>query len=402
LERLYTMSEHEISRRDVINQSVLGQVSQVKAAELLGISDRHFRRLLKDYKKHGASALISKRRGKRSNNSLPEALKKRALKLVREKYCDFKPTLAAEKLREKHNIKLSAETLRLWMIEAGLWEARKRRTPRIHQTRQRRPRLGELIQADGSSHKWFEDRSGPCCLLGFIDDATGRIMHLKFAETESTESYFRALKEYLERHGRPQSLYTDRFSVFRINGEKYGYKDRGMTQVGRALKELDIDLICANSPQAKGRIERLFGTLQDRLVKELRLLGLSTMEQANQYLPQYIESHNAQFSVHAQHPDDAHKPLLAQHKLDDVFTYKEERTISKNLEVSYGPRLLQIISEKPTYAMRGAKVQVLETLTGEIKLVYQGKELSYKELLVKDRQGRILNSKTLIGKEIPA
>lgn len=248
---------------------------------------------------------------------------------------------------------------------------------------------------DGSPHAWFEDRADPCCLLGFIDDATSKIKHLKFVNVESTASYFTALQGYMRKHGKPNGYYSDRFSVFRVNNDKEGYRKAGLTQVGRALKELGVELICANSPQAKGRVERLFNTLQDRLVKEMRLKGISSIEAGNQYLEEYIEEHNRLFAVTANNPEDVHQPVTVE-DLERAFCYKEERQLSKNLEISYCGRILQIQAQAVSYALKGARVIVEETLARQIKIVYQGKALEYKELLVRDHQGQVKNRKEIL------
>jgi len=395
------MTLKDLDRYNTVSLVLSKRMTQLKAAELLGVSDRHFRRLIKKYKEGGASALISKRTGSPSNNRFPEEKKEKALKLLSSKYKGFGPTLASEKLLENEDIKVSKETVRKWMIAYNLWKGKKRRSPKIHQSRLRRSSYGELIQVDGSPHDWFEGRRPKCCLMGFIDDATSAVMHLQFVESESTEAYFRSIKEYLEKHGRPQALYTDRLSVFRINRSESTSKNAGLTQVGRALKELDIDLICANSPQAKGRIERLFNTLQDRLTKEMTLQGILSLEEANVFLPDYIKIHNAKFSVTPFSPEDLHRELLEVHNLEEILCYKSTRKLSKNLEISYEGRILQIETNRPSYSMRGAQVDVIESLDGDIKLFYGNQRLSFKELLVKDHQGRILDRKSLSGGAIP-
>ena len=287
---------------------------------------------------------------------------------------------------------ISVETTRQWIIKAGLWKLKQRKKLKIHQSRLRRSHRGELIQVDGSIHDWFEGRGLKCCLLGFIDDATSRIMYLKFVKSESTQSYFEAIKGYLNKNGKPKSFYTDRLNVFRVNNDKTGYKKSGLTQVGRALKELNITLICANSPQAKGRIERLFSTLQDRLVKEFRLNNISSIEEANAYIIKYIEKHNARFSIDPKEKEDLHEKVT-QEEISKALRYKEQRILSKNLEISYLGKILQIQVDRPTYAMRKATVEVIETLDRKIEIEYQGKKLKFKELLVKDRQGTIINKK---------
>ncbi len=216
------------------------------------------------------------------------------LELVRQNYRDFGPTLAAEALLERHGVEVSRETLRKWMVEAGLWLSRKQRRT-FHQPRLRRESYGELIQIDGSQHRWFEQRGEPCTLLVFIDDATSRLMQLRFVPSESTSSYFEALQGYLETHGCPVAFYSDKHSVFRMNRDAAG--GQGMTQFGRALAELNIEILCANSSQAKGRVERANRTLQDRLVKELRLAEISSVEAGNAFLPAFMERFNERFAV---------------------------------------------------------------------------------------------------------
>ncbi len=228
------------------------------------------------------------------------------IELVRSRYADFGPSLAAEVLFEKDGVKVSRETLRRWMVEDGLWLSRKQRRS-FHQPRLRREAYGELIQIDGSEHRWFEDRGARCSLLVFIDDATGKLMQLRFVPSESTSSYFDCLRGYLEAHGCPVAFYSDKHTVFRMNRDAQG--GQGMTQFGRALAELNIEIICANSSQAKGRVERVNRTLQDRLVKELRLVGVCDMGPGNAFLPEFLERFNEKFSVRAAKPDNLHRRL---------------------------------------------------------------------------------------------
>lgn len=392
MENLFVMTQKELSIYNLMIKVQESRISQVKAAELLGISDRHFRRVYKLYKEQGCLGIVSKRRGLPSNNRYPQQLYDNVIKIIKEHYNDFGPTLIKEKLEENHKIMISVETIRQWMIKDGLWKLKKRKKLKIHQSRLRRSHKGELIQVDGSTHDWFEGRGPKCCLLGFIDDATSQIMYLKFVKSESTQSYFEAIKGYLNKNGKPKSFYTDRLNVFRVNNDKTGYKKSGLTQVGRALKELNITLICANSPQAKGRIERLFSTLQDRLVKEFRLNNISSIEEANTYIIKYIEKHNARFSIEPKEKEDLHEKL-SQEEISKALRYKEQRILSKNLEISYLGKILQIQVDRPTYAMRKATVEVIETLDRKIEIEYQGKKLKFKELLVKDHQGTIINKK---------
>ena len=400
MEKVFFMTQKELSIYDLILKVEEKRISQMKASELLNISERHFRRLLKAYREEGPSGLMSKKRGKPSNHRLPEKLKIKAIGLIQKKYSDFGPTLVKEKLLENHNIKISVETLRQWMLQTEIWHEKRRKKLKLHQSRLRRSNEGELVQVDGSPHDWFEGRSDKCSLLGYIDDATGKIKHLKFAPSESTKAYFEAFIEYFLKNGKPKSFYTDRLNVFKVNNDKSGYRKQGLTQVGRALKELGIELICANSPQAKGKIERLFSTLQDRLVKEMRLKNISSMEQANTYLPEFIKKYNVQFSVEAKEKEDLHEKI-SEEEIMKACCYKEARTLSKNLELSYCGRILQIKTDRPTYAMRRAKVLVIEDLNGKIEIEFQGKKLNYKELLVKDNQGRIMNKKEAAARVFP-
>lgn len=400
MEKLFKMTQKDLSLHNLISKVQEKGIKQVKAAELLGVSDRHFRRLLKAFREQGPQGLLSKRRGKPSNNRIKDNIREKIIEKLKTTYTECGPTFAWEKLVKVERIRISLESVRKIMVEEGLWEARKRKRLKLHQQRNRREHEGELIQIDGSPHAWFENRAPKCCLLGFIDDATSKAKHLKFVEVENTASYFKALREYMEKYGKPMGYYSDRLSVFRVSCDKEGYRKSGLTKVGRALKELGVELICANSPQAKGRIERLFQTLQDRLVKEMRLRGISSMEEGNAYLEEYLKEHNSFFSVPAAKPKDVHRAVTTQ-ELDKALCYKAERTLTRNLEISYSGRILQVQLKEPSYALRGAKVVVEENLEGKIKIVYQGKELEYKELLVKDHQGKIKNKKEILLAGLP-
>ena len=259
------MSDGELTRLEVLRDLDQKRLTTEAAGQLLALERRQVFRLLKAYRTAGPAGLISKRRGRHSNRRKPEAVRSEALSIIREHYWDFGPTLAAEKLREVHGITLGRETLRLWMIDAGIWADRKQRRKQVHQPRHRRDCVGELVQIDGCEHWWFEDRGPQCTLLVFVDDATSRLMHLQFVESESTFAYFNAARGYLEAWGKPIAFYSDKHGVFRVNHPGALGGD-GMTQFGRALHALNIDIICANSSPAKGRVERAHKTLQDRLV----------------------------------------------------------------------------------------------------------------------------------------
>src|SRR5271166_4558866 len=289
-----SMSKQEFSRLEVLLRVQSGRLRVNDACALIGLRRRQVFRVLRGLKQDGAASLVSKRRGKPSNHRLPAEVRGLALAIVRERYADFGPTLAAEKLAAHHGCTVSRETLRGWMIADGLWQDRRHRLPSPHQPRRRRECLGELVQIDGSEHAWFEDRGPPCTLLAFIDDATSRLMQLRFVTSESAFDYFRTTRAYLEEHGKPVAFYSDKHGIFRVN-RKEAAGGEGVTQFGRALLALNIDIICANSPQAKGRIERAFGTLQDRMVKELRLAGVSSVAAANAWLPGFITAYNRRF-----------------------------------------------------------------------------------------------------------
>src|SRR3954464_9111835 len=276
---LIAMSERDLQRIEVLSKVVDGQMTLVTAAHILGLSTRQVRRLLDRIRTTGAASIRHKAIGRPSNNRIGSGVRDYVLTLVRERYLDFGPTLAVEKLVEDHGVTVSRETLRKWMSGAGLWLIRKQRRT-FHQPRLRRQAYGELVQIDGSDHRWFEDRGEPCSLLVFIDDATGKLMQLRFVRSESAFSYFEALELYLQTHGCPVAFYSDKHSVFRVARQE-ARNGQGMTQFGRALSELNIEILCANSSQAKGRVERANRTLQDRLVKELRLAGIATMDEGN-------------------------------------------------------------------------------------------------------------------------
>src|SRR6056297_3459399 len=302
------MSERELNRVEVLAQVDDGRLSVDNAANMLSLTGRQIFRLLKRYRQDGASAIRHKSRGRAPNNQFHKAKRDYALGLIKEQYSDFGPTLAAEMLAERHGFKVSRETVRKWMIEDGIWLSRKQRR-RIHQPRLRRECFGELIQIDGSDHRWFEDRALPCTLIVFIDDATSTLMELRFVKSESTFSYFEALEGYLQNYGRPVAFYSNKHTVFRVAKEDARGGAR-ITQFGRALSELNIEILCANTSQAKGRVERANRTLQDRLVKELRLSDISDMEAGNAYLQGFKTRYNAQFVKEAPaKPDNLHRAL---------------------------------------------------------------------------------------------
>jgi transposase len=393
---LLTMSTQEIERITVIRQVIEKRLKQRQAMQLLKLSKRQVIRLVKKYKKDGPAAFASKRRGQASNNRHDNHLKNKVKELVNQHYHDFGPTFASEKLSELHQIIVNKETLRQWMMEWDLWKAKRHKRVKVHQSRIRRACFGELIQIDGSHHDWFEGRAAKCCLLVFIDDATNRLVGLRFEKGETTEGYFKLAGEYLEKYGRPLAFYSDKDSIFRVNMPDCGDAE---TQFGRAVRELGIESICANSPQAKGRVENANGTLQDRLVKEMRLRRINTIEAANAYLPEFIQGWDNRFAVEARSTVDAHRKDLPDEKtLDLIFGFQYDRKLSKNLELSYDNIIYQIKINKPGYGLRHAVITVCEDLSGIITLLYKGRTLDYVCHKKQNRAPEIVGAKQLDGK----
>ncbi len=392
---IISMSRKEVDRLGVIQRIQSKQISQVEASQQLDLSSRQVRRLLRKFEEKGAKGLVSKRRGSPSNNRLDTTLSGRVIELIKKHYHDFGPTFAHEKLTEQHKLKLSIESTRQIMMHEGIWQGKKHKSVTLHQQRARRSCLGELVQIDGSPHDWFEGRSPRCTLLVFIDDATSQLMTLHFAEEETTEAYFTATREHLKRHGRPLAYYSDRHGIFRVNIREAA-TGTGETQFSRAMRELDIELICANSPQAKGRVERANATLQDRLIKEMRLRGISNIEAANAFLSEFIEDYNRRFSVAPANSTDAHRASTpTEETLNLIFSEQHPRTISKNLEVSYKNVVYQIQTSTPGYTMRGAKLTVCECKT-ETTLLYKSKALPYKIFDKKNQPSEVVSSKQLL------
>jgi len=376
VEKLLTMSANELSRLEVMQGLEDRRLKQKEAAEILGVSVRQIKRLLSKYRKDGASGLVSQRRGKASNNQLSAEVKQKGLDLLKGKYRGFGPTLAREKLVEVDGLRISDESVRQIMLVEGLWKARKVRKITVHQMRERRACFGELVQIDGSPHAWFEERGPASTLLVAIDDATGQLVGLLFVEHESFHSYACLVKAYFERYGKPVAFYSDKHGIFRVNQASVSAGE-ALTQFGRAMQDLEIQILCANTPQAKGRVERANQTLQDRLVKEMRLRGISTMEQGNAYLPEFIVDFNQRFSVPARSQHDAHRPLTRLENLAQILSWQESRSVSKNLTLQFKKVVYQIQTKRPSYALRNAQVTVCEDAAGQITILYKTKPLEF-------------------------
>jgi len=375
---LITMSQKELHRLELIQRIRGRSLSVVEAAALLRLSRSQVHRLLQAYDLAGADGLVSKKRGRPSNRRHSEDFRNLVLDLVREHYLDFGPTLAAEKLLERHRIAVSKETLRQWMIEAGIWVSRRERKKRVFQPRGRRDCFGELVQIDGSHHWWFEGRGPKCALLVYIDDATGKLLHLRFAASENTFDYLHATKAYLQQWGKPIAFYSDKHGIFRTTHASKQDRTSGLTQFGRALYELNIDIICANTPQAKGRVERANQTLQDRLVKELRLRGIDTIAAANAYAPEFMADFNRRFGKAPRNPKDMHRPFAAHENLDGAMCRKEIRKLSQSLTLRYDKVMFILDPTDLATALAGQKLIVCDYPDGRLEITHEGTSLPYR------------------------
>jgi len=371
------MSGNELQRIEVLAEVLSRRRTEASAAAILGISTRQTRRLVVAYRVGGGASVIHKGRGRASNNKLMEGIREYAVELVRSNYADFGPSLAAEMLLSKHQLKVSRETLRKWMMSDGLWLSRRQRRS-FHQPRLRREAFGELIQIDGSDHRWFENRGDACTLLVFIDDATSRLVQLRFVVSESTDSYLSAVHTYVVAFGCPVAFYSDKHTVFRINRSN-APGGTGMTQFGRALAELNIEIICANSSQAKGRVERVNRTLQDRLVKELRLANISDIDAGNAFLPSFLLTHNERFAVTPVRSEDMHRPLsVSVDKLTNILCHREQRYVGSQLTLSYDRKRIILERNATSEDLGGKYVDVYDFPDGKLEVRSKGLLLPYR------------------------
>jgi transposase len=394
MDKLLQMSTRELSRVEVMQKLSEKRMSQKEAGAILHVSTRQIKRLLKPYRKKGAAGLVSRQCGRPSHNRLAEDVKKRALNLLKTKYQGFGPTLAHEKLVEKEKLTLSDESVRQLMIAEDLWKPRKVKKVVTHQLRERRACFGELIQIDGSPHDWFEGRAAACVLLVFIDDATGKLVQLRFVDSESFFSYGQAAESYFKQAGKPVAFYSDKHSIFRVNQPSAGSHD-DLTQFGRAMQALDIQIICANTPQAKGRVERVIQTLQDRLPKEMRLRQIKSREAGNAYLPEFLADFNQRFAEPPRSDVDLHRPLTAKEDLAHILAWQETRTLSKNLTLQFQKTVYQIQTQRPTYALRNAHVTVCLDAHQQVTILYNGKSLPYTIYNQQAHQAEVVSAKQL-------
>jgi len=372
---MLVLSTKDRDRLKVLHEVKRKHLTQRAAARQLGISDRWVRKLLVRVRKGGDGGIVHRGRGRRSNRRLPESLRTQTLKLVQAKYRDFGPTLACEYLAKDHQVEVSKETLRQWLIGAGLRRVKRRKAEEVHVWRPRRSCRGELVQWDTSEHDWLEGRGPRLYLVAMIDDATSQA-YARFVGHDSTEENLRVLWEYLKRWGRPVEFYTDKSSLFTVNAPAPEAADEAvkeeLTQIGRALQELGIGWIAAHSPQAKGRIERFFGTAQDRLVKGLRLAQASSLEAANTYLEQeYLPLWNQGFTVVAANQTDAHRRLSREQDLPAILSHVEERVVTPDYTIRYQGKIYQIARGDIRAGLRGGRVRVEQRLDGSLAVKFR-------------------------------
>jgi transposase len=382
-QELGLMSQKEVHRLEVVRRVMEGGLEQAQAARLLGLSVRQVKRLCRSMREQGTQGLISRRRGRPSNRRIADERREHYVQLVRSQYADFGPQLAHEYLEREHGFEWSVETLRGWMIRAGLWQAKLRRAKRVHPARDRRECLGELVQIDGSHHDWFEGRSAKCCLIAFIDDATGRVLGARFFEQETTQGYLMVLHALVGRMGAPLALYSDRHSIF----TKADPEDPKPTQFERALLQLHVEPICAHSPQAKGRVERLFQTLQDRMCKAMRLQGIDNIEQANTWLDEYLREHNRRFALCPKQAQDMHRPWGGTTQaLADICSLHHQRQLSAQGACKFEGNILQLRPKQPHAPKARAMVDIAQHGDGTLHLSYRGQPLTYRSYAMHESQ----------------
>ena len=390
------MSDKEIQRLAVLQDVRDHRITQVRAAEILSLSTRQITRLLHKFSQDGISGLLHASRGQPGHRRHDDVMKSKCLSIISEHLLGFGPTLAHEKLASMFDLNIPVETVRRWMTANDLWIPRAKRQKRPYQPRYNRDCFGELIQIDGSYHDWFEGRAGKCCLLVYIDDATGKLLHLRFCQAETTFDYMLSTRAYIEQYGKPVAFYSDKHSVFRVNQKSS--QNSQITQFGRILNELNIDIIFANSPQAKGRVERANRTLQDRLIKEMRLGNISSIEEANAWLPCFIEQFNQKFGKCARNSKNLHRPLTeSQSELDDIFTWQEPRKVTKSLTITYDKCVYILEANEFNQKLVGQYISFLEYPDGTVAIMYAGRKINYRifNKLAELQQNEVIENKRL-------
>lgn len=383
---IISMSQNEIDRYDIIKRVIRKELKGVEAAKLLKLSSRQVKRLKVAVKQQGAKGLIHGNRGKPSNRRVPESEREKIVKILKNKYSDFKPTHASEKLCDIHNITRDPKTIRAIQIAEGLWKPRCGKKKREHRSwRQRKERLGEMQQFDGCYHDWFEGRDGigEACLLLSVDDATGKITLAKFNAHEGVFPVFGFWRAYILKHGKPRAIYLDKFSTYKMNQKIAIENHETRTQFQRAVQTLYVEDISAHSPEAKGRVERVFETLQDRLVKEMRLAGVNTWEEGNRFLEEvFIPWFNERYCVEASQPGDLHQPLTIKerNRLDSIFARHTTRTVNNDFTISFNKTWYQLTKQQPVTVCKKDKVTVEERLDNTIHIRLKNKSLNYEIL----------------------
>lgn len=389
MDNYITMSQKEISQYDIIKKLINKEINGTEAAKIMDLSTRHVRRLKKKVKEKGAKALSHGSRGKTGNRRMPVKEKDKIVRLLHEHYYDFGPLLASEKLDKRHKIKRSKETIRTILITEGLWKPKSKKKETHRSWRQRKASYGELLQYDGSYEYWFEDRNEKCCLLASIDDATGKVW-AKFDEHEGVEPTFSFWSEYIEKNGKPYAIYVDRFSTYSMNHKLAKENTDTLTQFQRAMAtDLNVEIIHAKSPQAKGRVEVLFKTLQDRLIKELRLNNISTIASANKFLRDiYLEEFNQKFNVEPRTKANLHKKLTKQEisKLDSIFSRQYQRVVRNDFTIYHGKKCYQLLKEQPVTICKKDRITVEERMDKTIQFRLRGKYLNYSVLPEKPKK----------------
>lgn len=381
----------ELKRLKVINEAIEKHITQKDAASLIGVTERQIRRIVKAVRDEGDQGIIHKSRGKASHRKIPEKIKNRTLKLYKKKYHDFGPTLASEKLLEIDNITISDESLRRWLIQAGIWKRRRKRSGHKH-WRQRKTCFGEMVQMDGSHHDWLERRGPELVLMGYIDDATNTVF-AKFYDYEGTIPAMDSFHGYIKKYGIPQSVYLDRHTTYKATRKLTPEEElegipKALSQFERALSEVGVEVIHAYSPQAKGRVERLFGILQDRLVKEMRLRGIKTKQEANDFLQEYLPLFNRQFSIPAGNDTDVHVELPKYFNADKALCIRTERTVKNDHTIVLNTKFYQIEDN-----ITAKKVTIEERMDGSFHIMSKGVSLKYREITERPRKVQIVQDR---------
>jgi transposase len=383
---IITMSMKEAKRLHLVQKAMEKRITQSEAADMAGLCLRQMQRIVQRVRAEGDPGVCHRARGRKPNNRIPETVKDKAIELCRERYREFGPTLASEKLLEKHRLKVSVETLRTWLLEAGLpYRKRKKRPHR--QWRERKSCRGAMVQLDGSHHDWFEGRGPACVLMGYVDDATGEV-YARFYDYEGTLPAMDSFKGYIRQYGIPQSVYLDRHSTYKATVQYQTIEDQLedrqlMSQFEKSLKELGVTIIHAYSPQAKGRVERLFGTFQDRVIKEMRLAGIRNQDEGNAFLESYLPDYNRRFRVSPAQDTDLHRPFKDRRTLDRILSIRSMRVLRNDFTIAHNKRLYQI---KDT--IRAKKVAVEERTDGSMRILHNGQRLRYQEITTRPKKER--------------